>query len=111
MPPSSNFSSPSEELLLSNASTLATRIFGEKGFEIYSSASDGFDIRDELAYVDKPVFIIGSRKDKVISPSAILETAEYLKTDTSVFLYSGYSHAVYDEAPDIKERIYSFFRG
>ena len=80
-------------------------------FEIYSSASDGFDIRNELASVDKPVFIIGSRKDKVIRPSAILETAEYLKTDTSVFLYSGYSHAVYDEALDIKERIYSFFRG
>ena len=79
-------------------------------FEIYSSASDRFDIRSELGSVTQPVFIIGSRADKIISAHVMLETAEYLRSDTDIFLYSSYSHAVYDEAPDIKERVISFFR-
>ena len=61
---------------------------------------------DELDKISCPVLVIGSWKDLTLSPAGSIEIAE--KLGCELYMYSGYSHAVYDEAPDYKERIMSF---
>ena len=62
---------------------------------------------NELDKISCPVLVMGSWKDLTLSPAGSIEIAE--KLGCELYMYSGYSHAVYDEAPDYKERIMSFF--
>ena len=66
-----------------------------------------FNAYQELGKIKCPVMVIGSQCDKVLAPSASLELARVL--DCPIFMYDGYSHAVYDEAPDYKDRLLKFF--
>ena len=52
--------------------------------------------------------ILGSLKDKIISKEDLLFLNENI-VNSEIYLYDDYSHAVYDEAVDIKERILDFF--
>lgn len=77
------------------------RLYNEvKAFENY----DGLGV---LESIQCPVFVIGSWDDKILSYEGSVELAEKLRCD--YFMYSGYGHAVYDEASDFKDRIYTFF--
>ena len=67
----------------------------------------GMDSYDELGKISCPVMVIGSLEDKTLSPLGSLELAEKLKCEK--YMYSGYSHAVYDEAPDYRGRLLDFF--
>lgn len=66
-----------------------------------------FDVYDELDEIKCPVLVIGSWKDRTLSPKGSVEIAE--KLGCELYMYDGYSHAVYDESPDYKERLMSFF--
>ena len=64
---------------------------------------------DESSSADKitcPVFVIWDVNDKIIGTEAGEELARML--NAKVHVYESFSHAVYDEAPDIKERIKEF---
>lgn len=65
------------------------------------------DLRDLLSDIHCPVFVLASREDRVFdfSDSEMIAKA----TGGRLFLYSGYGHAVYDEAPDFRGRILNFF--
>lgn len=66
-----------------------------------------FDASDEIGNVKCPVLAIASKKDAVLSGQASVEIAE--KVGGEYYLYDGYSHAVYDEAPNFLQRINKFF--
>jgi hypothetical protein len=52
---------------------------------------------------------LGSEGDRVTTPEGSRQIAE--KLGCAIYLYdSSYGHAVYDEAPDYKERILAFFQ-
>lgn len=76
-------------------------------FAILASACLSFDSRASLPAVRCPVFVIGSRNDETLFP----ESSEYLAEalGAPLYLYDGYSHAVYDEAPDYREHLSGFF--
>lgn len=77
-------------------------------FIIQSKAIDGYDIYDELDKIQCPVLVIGVDGDKVISPSSSKEIAD--KIGCELYMYgTEYGHAVFDEAPDYKQRIMDFF--
>lgn len=65
------------------------------------------DIYDRLCEIKCPMLAIGSEKDKVFSSKGVKEIAQ--KTGCELYIYKEYSHAVYDEAPDFKDRIKAFF--
>jgi len=73
----------------------------------------GFDVVDDLDQITCPVLVIGSMDDQVLGPDASFEIARHLRTRKGLLLhmYDGYGHAVYDTAPDYKERILSFLQG
>ena len=67
----------------------------------------GFDIYDELGKIDCPTLVIGAGEDKLLGVQASKDIAE--KIGAELYIYEGYGHAVYDEAPDYKERLKDFF--
>ena len=70
-------------------------------------ATAGFDVTGELGRITCPAFVLGSERDAVLSPEAVRALAAGLGCD--IYMYEGYSHAVYDEAPDFRGRIREFF--
>lgn len=72
-------------------------------FRVLAQACLDFDIYDRLDEIRCPVFVVGSREDHVLSGKASEEIAEKLRCP--LYMYDGYSHTVYDEAPDYRQRM------
>jgi len=81
-----------------------------KRFVILASGVDGFDMSDRLPQILCPVLVIGSRDDAVLGGEASEKIAAAFggRKDCELYMYNGYGHAVYDLAPDYRERILRF---
>ncbi len=81
-----------------------------KRFVTLAEGMDGFDMTDRLAQIRCPVLTIGSADDAVLGGEASEKIAAALseRPDCELYMYNGYGHAVYDLAPDYKERILQF---
>lgn len=75
-------------------------------FATLAEATENFDVTARLNEIKCPVFVICDSNDKVIPPAQSMLTAQLL--NCKLYVYDEYSHAVFDEAPDIKQRIYDF---
>lgn len=73
---------------------------------ILAAACVTHDARGLLDRIKCPVFVICSSQDKLFPPA----DSEYLAAAFGgrLYVYEGYSHAVYDEAPDFKSRMLGF---
>ena len=78
-------------------------------FIILARAIDGFDVYDRLAEIQCPTLVIGAQCDRVTPVERSVEIAEKLGCELYVYP-EPYAHAVYDEAPDYKERILDFIK-
>lgn len=67
-----------------------------------------FDVYDELEKITCPVLVIGAWDDAVLGGECSVELAEKLRCP--LYMYNGFGHAVYDEAPDFIARIFDFYR-
>ena len=76
-------------------------------FIIFTHSLYDFDISDKLGKIRCPVLVLGSRLDKLIDANASEELARKLCCQS--YIYDGYSHAVFDEAPDYKQKVLEFF--
>ncbi|MBQ1538404.1 MAG: alpha/beta hydrolase [Ruminococcus sp.] len=75
-----------------------------------SEGMRGFDITDKLADISCPTMLIASDDDKLFGAEAAMQIREGM-SDLCGFeyhMYSGCGHAVYDTAPDLKERMRRF---
>ena len=76
-------------------------------FALFARKIKDFDIYGEIDRITCPMLVIGGGKDKLIDVQASRDIAE--KTGAELYIYEKYGHAVYDEAPDIKYRLFEFF--
>lgn len=66
------------------------------------------DITKEASAIKCPVLVIGSEGDRVMTAEASAVIADM--TGAEMYLYGAeYPHAVYDEAPDLRGRVKTFF--
>lgn len=82
-------------------------------FAKISSTCGLINTQDRLGEIKCPVLVIGASEDHVVTPEASLEIYNKLKSEgvpCELYMYEGYGHAVYDEAPDYKDRLLAFFR-
>lgn len=79
-----------------------------KRFVKLAKSSSGFDVYNDLDKIKCPVLVIGAENDCVLGAKASVEIAE--KAGCDLYMYEGYGHAVYDEAPDYKERMIAFLK-
>ena len=79
-------------------------------FIILAESLKGFDTTIDLEKIACPVFVIGSMDDQVLGAAASEQITTHLNKQTGFkfYIYDGYGHAVYDTAPDYKERILHF---
>ncbi|MBQ6560059.1 MAG: alpha/beta hydrolase [Erysipelotrichaceae bacterium] len=77
-------------------------------FAVYAKGCLGFDVSEQVKDIRIPTLVLGSIKDQVIAPKEMIFLHEQMP-DSEIYLYEDYSHAVYDEADDFKERIMNFF--
>ncbi len=77
-------------------------------FVILAKGILDYDLRPELHKIKCPVLVLGARNDKVLGGDSSAELAEALGCES--YIYDDYSHAVYDEAPDYLDKVYSFFK-
>lgn len=78
-------------------------------FEHLVTACMDFDISDKLSKITCPVLVLGSAHDSALGADSMRYIAKTLGCE--IHLYDQYDHAVYDEAPDLKERIHAFLKG
>ena len=67
-----------------------------------------FDVSDRLRNIKCPVLVTGSFDDAVLGVDAFVEITKILP-NVSQYLYNGYGHAVFDTAPDFRDRLLEFF--
>ena len=75
-------------------------------FCILVKALLNFDVYVQLEQIKCPVLVIGDKRDQTIGVEGSYEIIEKLGCPS--YIYDQYSHAVYDEAPDIKRKIIQF---
>ena len=68
-----------------------------------------FDVYDELDQIKCPVLVMGAGEDQVVGVQSSLDIVE--KLGCKYFIYEGYGHGVYDEAPDYLSHIKEFLDG
>jgi len=78
-----------------------------KRFLVYAKCARDFDIYDELYKIKCKTLVISAKNDEVIPVKAAYEIAE--KLNCEIYVYPEYGHAVFDVAPDYKQRLYEFF--
>ena len=61
---------------------------------------------DDLCRIQCPVFVIGSKDDKVVGSNSSLEIAQRLNCEHHI--YQGLSHAAYEEAKGFNQHVYDF---
>ena len=64
------------------------------------------DAYPELYKISCPVFVLGSRRDRIVTGAASEELAEALKC--KIHMYDNLGHGAYEEAPDFNKRIQQF---
>lgn len=78
-------------------------------FIILASSCLDYNSYDELGKIKCPVLVIGCEGDRVVTAASSREIASALGCE--IYIYpSTYGHAVYDEAPDYKERCLGFLK-
>ncbi len=76
-------------------------------FAVLTEGIVKFDAYDRLGEIKCPVLVIGAGEDRIVGADASRQIAE--KTGGELYIYDGYGHAAYDEAPDYKDRLFEFF--
>ncbi len=76
-------------------------------FCVVGAAISDFDYSEKIRNIKADSLVISSKKDKVFQYTTACSLAETIGCD--IYIYDGYGHAVYDEAPDYKNLIHDFF--
>ncbi len=79
-----------------------------KRFMVLVQACMDFDITDSIDQIKCEAMVLGDENDHALGVEGTKELVELL--DCPYYIYDQYSHAVYDEAPDIQDRIYTFLQ-
>lgn len=73
-----------------------------------ASAILNFDVEKDLWNIKCKTLVVWSNNDQIFSGEATKNLAKKLNCESH--LYDGYGHAVYDEAPDFKDRMLNFLK-
>ena len=76
-------------------------------FTILAKACLTCNAYEELEKIKCPVFVIGGRKDQIVTGKASEEIAE--KLGCRIYMYESLGHAAYEEAKDFNQRVFDFF--
>lgn len=76
-------------------------------FLIQADACLHHDVHTELSRIKCPTFIIGGDKDQIIGVNSASELHEGI-AGSQILIYEGFSHGLYEEAPDFFAKVLAF---
>lgn len=76
-------------------------------FTIQTKGTKDLDITGMLDRIKCPTLVIGAEHDRIFGAEPSRAIAQ--KLGCELYIYDEYGHAVYDEAPDYKKRIFEFY--
>ncbi len=82
---------------------------GEQDYANFLISIEGtleFDCYEQLKNIQCPVLVIGASEDRILGVQASYDLVDQLHCES--FIYEGYGHGVYDEAPDYLTHIKAF---
>lgn len=79
-----------------------------KRFLVLVKACETFDVYDRLKEIRCPVLVMADTNDRVIDDACGREIAD--RIGCRLHLYRDFSHAVFDETPDARQRVLNFMR-
>ena len=79
-----------------------------QNFLISANAVLSFDVLNEIQRIACPALVLGAEEDCVLGVQASYDLVGALHCES--YIYEGYGHAVYDEAPDFLEHIAAFLK-
>ncbi len=80
-----------------------------ENFIVSIDAIKDFSVKEELDRISCPVFVLGAGEDRVVGVQSSYDIVNALNCE--YYIYEGYGHGVYDEAPDYLSRIDGFLKG
>ena len=86
------------------------KLSDKKRFILQAKACLMHDAWDDLERIQKPVLVIGGRKDMIIGAEASEALHQKIK-DSELYIYDQYGHGLYEEANDFWQRIAAFSGG
>ncbi len=79
-----------------------------RNFLISLKAAQNFDVKEKIRNITCPVFVLGAGEDRVLGKQAAYDLIDAL--NCLYYIYEGFGHGVYDEAPDYLSRINDFLQ-
>lgn len=76
-------------------------------FTVLVEACMSFDVQERLSQIQCPVLVLGDKNDQTLGVQGSMDIINTIHCSNHI--YDKYSHAVYDEEPDVKERVKQFF--
>ena len=101
---SPSFYAKYKELIIAASQGAAESDF--TNFIISLEGTADFDVFDRLNEIKCPVSVIAAGEDRVLGVQSSLEIVR--KLGCASYIYEGYGHGVYDEAPDYLEHVKAF---
>ena len=89
---------------------LTGRFMMPKSYERYLRMWDAcvsHNAVDSLCKITAPTLIIGGKEDRTVGTKASYELKEKIR-GAELFMYEGFGHALYDEAPDFYKKVFDF---
>lgn len=93
-----------KEIILASGNGTGEQDFNN--FLISLNAMKDFDVTERLTEIKCPILVLGAGEDRVLGVERSKEIME--ETGCTGYIYEGYGHGVYDEAPDYLLRIKEF---
>ena len=78
-------------------------------FKILCDSCLRHDVYDRLSEISCPTFIVGADKDLVLGGEASVEMHERINGST-LYMYEGFSHGVYEQAKDFNDRVIDYLK-
>ena len=94
-----------DDILQSNTNVTSNEI--QKFIKLASATLD-FDVKNDFKNIKCKTLVIWSNNDLIFGWNSSRNLAEILHCE--LYLYDHYGHAVYDEAPDFREKMLKFLR-
>lgn len=80
-----------------------------KRFIIQANSCLTHNVYDDLDKIKCPTLIIGGKQDSIVGVNSSKEIADRI-SNSELFLYEDYGHAVYEEAKDFNERVLKYLK-
>ena len=78
-------------------------------FIIQANSCLTHNVYDDLDKIKCPTLIIGGKQDSIVGVNSSKEIAERI-SNSELYLYEGYGHAVYEEAKKKKEKVLKYLK-